>query len=61
MNTMLEQHKIHNTSAANHPVGDKPEDQEAELLIPPLTVELTRDDYNMVQSFKPFIEGSTPQ
>lgn len=31
------------------------------MVIPPLTVEMTRDDHNTIQSFKPFIENSTPQ
>jgi hypothetical protein len=31
------------------------------MVIPPLTVEMTRDDYNTIQSFKPFIENATPQ
>lgn len=31
------------------------------MAIPPVTVEMTRDDYNTIQSFKPFIENSTPQ
>ena len=31
------------------------------MIIPPLNVEMTRDDYNTIQVFKPFIENSTPQ
>lgn len=31
------------------------------MLIPPVTVEMTRDDHNLIQSFKPFIEYSTPE
>jgi hypothetical protein len=32
-----------------------------EMVIPPVTVEMTKDDHNLIQSFKPFIEYSTPQ
>lgn len=53
MNTMLEQHRIHNYSAANHQIGEpregeREENADIEMLIPPLTVELTRDDYNTI-------------
>jgi hypothetical protein len=68
MNTLLEQHQLHNFSTANHPLGDDHSEHpanidhnEVEMVIPPLTIEMTRDDYNTIQSFKPFIENATPQ
>ena len=67
MNTILEQHQLHNFSLANRPFGQQGTNEaaqdlsEAEMVIPPLTVEMTRDDFNMIQSFKPYIENSTPQ